>query len=324
MNHFHFRLTRFIYQSINCCEAHDAQYWRRRQTGGLGMTKPFEGSWLNTGAKLEILEDYLVPYTNIINIYYDSSWYVDAYAGTGEIQLNDGELIDGSTLIALKNHAEDFDKFYFYEVHSGRFEHLYQTIENRFDYEFDVSEAIPEGADFDVARHDDPYIRIMNTDCNNGMRFLAEESNRSSHWFTFVDPEGFGPKWDTIDSLIDRGSMDLLINLQTSGLVMNTGEGTDHAHDSVSDQLDTDDWKYGLSADEIVGRYEERLRERDEWNVVSKALRDPTDNQWRFDMVFSSDNDTARDIMDDVMNKDDLWEKASERVGQGGLGRFSG
>lgn len=288
------------------------------------MTEPFKGSWLNTGAKLEILEDYLVPYVNIMKSHWDSFWYVDAYAGTGDIKLKDGNVIDGSTLIALKNHANDFEKFYFYEVNSRRFERLYQTIETHLGYEFEVSEAIPDDADFDVARHSDPYIRIMNTDCNTGMRFLADSANPGNHWFTFVDPEGFGPEWDTLDALVDRGYMDLLINLQTSGLVMNAGEGTDHSHGGVSDQLGTTDWKYGLSADEIVAKYVERLRERDEWNVVSKDLRDPTDNQWRFDMVFASDNDTARRIMDDVMNKDDLWEKASERVGQKGLGRFSG
>jgi len=279
----------------------------------------FKGSRLNTTAKLIILEDYLTPYVNIMKTYWDAFWYVDTHSGTGKTELSDGVIVDGSALIALSNHADDFERFYFYEVDDDSFTTLHRTIEDELGYRFEVSEAKPSGADFQVARCNDPYIKIMNTDSNQAVRFLAHESNDYPHWFTFVDPRGFGPTWDTLDTLIDRGNMDLLVNLQTTGIVRNTGEGADHSHGSVSSQLDTENWAYGLSEEEVVERYTERMAQNNEWNVISKDLRDPTADQWRFDLVFASDNDTARDIMDDIMNKNGLWEEAEERAGQSGL-----
>lgn len=139
-------------------------------------SRHFSGGNLKTAAKLKILEWYLKEYVNIMEKNWSEYWYVDTHAGTGKTLCSNGKLIDGSAIRALDAHADKFKRFYFYELDPDHFTTLYETLAERFGYEFEVSEAEPEDADFDVARCYNPYIRIMNLDSNRGVQFLSEYS----------------------------------------------------------------------------------------------------------------------------------------------------
>jgi hypothetical protein len=76
------------------------------------MPGHFSGASLKTAAKLVVLEETLDIYTKIILNNWPSTWCIDTHAGTGRIAVDDSVTIDGSALIALENHSDDFERFY--------------------------------------------------------------------------------------------------------------------------------------------------------------------------------------------------------------------
>lgn len=285
----------------------------------------FPGGNLKTAAKLLVLEWYLDEYVKIMNKqWYDDIWYVDTHAGTGKTLCTNGVHIDGSTLRVIRRYGDDFDKFYFYEVDHSSFNTLHETLSNSLDLTFDVSTARIPGEDFLVARCDDPYVRIMNLDSNEGVSKLASDlAGGDSHWFTFIDPGGLQADKETLDTLIERGNMDILINYQTTGARRNAAEGAIHAHGSVDRTMGSGGWPLGASEEDLVSLYKERLEEHDEWSVRSKDMTDPNDPTHRFDLVFASAYEVAHRIMNHIMNeRNDLWSEAAKELGETGLGRW--
>lgn len=251
-------------------------------------------------------------------------WYVDTHAGTGKTLLDEsGRLVDGSAIRAIKNHIDDFDAFYFYELDEEHFQVLHETLSEEFDLSFSVREAKSSDADFMVAKSSDPKVVIMQTDSNEGVSFLADVSNSNRHWFTFVDPKGLTARKTTIDSLIERGNMDILINYQTTGVMRSAADGAEHAHQAVTRTLGDEDWPSAASPDEFVHEYKRRIESRSNFSAVTKPMVSPRDRKWRFDLVFASANDKAIELMDNRMNQEELWEKAAEEAGQAGLSKWT-
>lgn len=289
------------------------------------MTEHFSGGSLKTAAKLVIHEEYLNAYTTIMDKNWQGElWYVDTHAGTGRTVIDDyGTVIDGSAIRAIENYSDSFDGFYLYEHDEKHFTKLHETLSNRFGISFDIGPVRTEGYDFEVARADEPRIRIMQMDSNEGVSFLADVSRESRHWFTFIDPKGLTARRSTLDTLIDRSNMDILINYQTTGVLRSAAEGAEHAHGAVTRTLGDDDWPTSGGEDEYVRLYKEKLEENSEISpVLSRKMVSPFDKRNRFDLVFAAENKTARQIMKDIMTQDGLWEKANDEVGQSGLRAF--
>jgi three-Cys-motif partner protein len=289
------------------------------------MTGHFEGGDLKTAAKLVILEEYLDVYTTIMDANWEGqNWYVDTHAGTGRTVIDDtGVTIDGSAIIALEDYADSFDRFYLYELDPDHFHKLHETISDRLGYEFDVYETPVDDEEFLVARCDDPYIVIMQMDSNEGVTFLADHANGNPHWMTFVDPKGLTARKSTLDTLIQRSNIDILINYQTTGVFRNVAEGAS-GQGAAARTIGDNDWEDAETRDDFVELFAEKLKENEDLNdVVTKDLVSLNDERVRFDLVFACMHDRAREIMLDIMNQDSLWEKASERVGQAGFGSFT-
>lgn len=288
------------------------------------MPDHFSGGDLKTAAKLVILEEYLDIYTTILDRHWEwgELWYVDTHAGTGKTHIDDRGLnIDGSAIRAIENHQDSFDRFYLYELSEDHFHTLHQTLSDRFGISFEVSEADVSGEDFLVARCDDPYIRIMQMDSNEGVSFLANNSNTTAHWMTFIDPRGLTAKRSTLNTLLQRGNIDILLNYQTTGIMRSAA--AEHAQDAVRRTMGDDDWPEAGTRDEYVEIYKEKLEENEEISpVLTKGLESPNDRRCRFDLVFACTNDGARSAMSDVMNQNNLWQKSSEELGQTGLSGY--
>lgn len=286
------------------------------------MSGHFSGASQKTAAKLVVLEETLDIYTTIIlSNWRVSPWYIDTHAGTGRTEISDSITIDGSAIIALENHAQDFERFYFYELNTDHFHLLHETLSDRFDYEFEVSPVNIDGYDFLVARHEDPYIRILNQDSNDGVQFLTEHTASDSHWFVFIDPRGLTARRDTLDALIQRGNVDILLNYQSEGPMRSAA--AEHAESAVSRQHGDDDWPDAGSPDEYVEAYKQKLEENEKVApIISEPFEDPQGDGMRFDLVFACQNDEVTDIIHGRMTQDSLWEKASERTGQSGLSDF--
>lgn len=286
------------------------------------MPGHFSGASQKTAAKLVVLEEALDIYTKIILSNWDvSPWYIDTHAGTGKTSINDNITIDGSAIIALENHAEDFERFYFYELNTDHFHLLHETLSDRFGYEFEVSPVGVDGYDFLVARHDDPYIRILNQDSNDGAQFLTEHTNSDSHWFVFIDPKGLTARRDTLDALIQRGNVDVLLNYQSEGAMRSAA--AEHAENAVTRQHGDDDWPDAGTPDEYVEAYKSKLEQNEEVApIISEPFEDLQGNGMRFDLIFACQNSKVTEIIHGRMTQEDLWKKANKRTGQPGLGDF--
>lgn len=287
------------------------------------MTEHFSGGDKKTAAKLVVHEEYLDVYTTILDKHWDSGlWYIDTHAGTGKTVVNDeGYTVDGSAIQVLENYSDFFDRFYFYELDEDHFHKLHQTLADRFNLDFDVYTTKNDDYDFLVAACNEPRIRIMQMDSNEGVSFLAKNARENPHWFAFIDPKGLTAKRSTLDTLLERGNVDILLNYQSTGVMRSAA--ADHAQDAVRQTMGDDDWPSAGSAEEYVQLFKEKLEENPEIRpVLTKKLVSPHDERYRFDLVFACTNSGARNAMEDIMNQDTLWKKASDRMGQSGLGDF--
>ena len=143
----------------------------------------YGGSW--TIEKLEILEKYLDAYTRALKNKPFYLMYIDAFAGTGYVELiqEDSDATDfmrGSAARAAHVRDKQFDRLIFVENDPRRCEEL---------------EALRE-------EHRDRDIRIENADAN---AFLNNFRQNWSQWrgVLFLDPFATQVKWSTIEPLAE-------------------------------------------------------------------------------------------------------------------------
>ncbi len=283
------------------------------------MPEHFSGGSDKTIGKLIILEEYLDVYTTIMQSHWDSElWYVDTHAGTGKTTIDEyGVIIDGSALRAVAQYQDQFDGYYFYEIDQERFTTLHETLADEVaGVEFEVYEKDPDHREaFDVAYCDDPQIAVIRMDSNEGASWLAENSDDGRHWFTFVDPKGLTAKRETIDTLIDRQFIDILITYQTTGILRSAAEGAEHAHQAVTRTIGDADWPHAATPDEYVEEYKQRIRRDSSFSIESKPMLSEHDRSVRFDLVFASRNDEACRIMkEEIMEQSRLLDKITEEI----------
>lgn len=285
------------------------------------MGTTFQGSTYKSAAKVTILKEYADIYTDILGSKWpEELWYIETHAGSGVINTGNGE-IDGSTITMLSNYADEFDGFYFYEEDEDHFDELVARLEGRFGWSFDVGPAKPDDADFKVARLEDPYIRIMNVDCNDGAPFLIEHSYEERHWLVFIDQAGPTVHMDTVDGFLDRGHMDLLLTFPTRGI--HRAAGSDHSKHVVDDHY-RGKWTEDADLDQRVDEFVDLIEERPEYKpVIDRPLQWQHTHQARFDLIFASASSTAREKAEDRMQQDDIWVKANERLGNPNLNSWT-
>ena len=259
----------------------------------------YSGGGEKTVAKTVILDKYLKAYLSIMknpDNWSGQKWYVDTHAGTGFTQ-ELGVKIPGSALRAL-NH--DFDRFYLYEKDPDHFETLVETLNEETEASLTRGES-DEG--ISMASSESPYIRIMNMNCNEGVEFLVRNGRNNAHWFTFVDPERLSVNRDLMEQLCRRGKMDILLNFQTSAFHRNASESADHSHDKVALNLG-EDFPIGGTQDDYVEYYRETVFEEQGWRSESRRMESEGDNDWRYDLIFASQNSTALSIIEDIYTSD--------------------
>ncbi|WP_248514986.1 three-Cys-motif partner protein TcmP [Salinarchaeum laminariae] len=254
-------------------------------------------------AKLVILQKYLWAYKRILdNNWEQDLWYVDTHAGNGVTELPDYRLnIAGSPIRALEY---DFDAYYLYEIDSGHWQSLCDAIEERLGIELSFG-TLDTGEEYAI-RGSDPRILIHNMDSMDGVDWLIENGNSYKHWFTFVDPEGLNDlEWDLLRKLINRGNTDILYNFQTSGIVRNSTDGAEHAHQALEDAVG-EDVPRNRSQDFYVQWFRENKIEPLDYHTASRKMTSRGSSNWRYDLIFASGNETAvNNVMEDIMQNED-------------------
>ena len=157
----------------------------------------FGGPW--TLEKLGILERYLNTYTTALKYKRFKLWYIDAFAGSGRIDLpGDGEtrsFLEGSAARAIGIRDKQFDKLVFVEKDASRCDELRNLAED----------------------HPDRDIDIENAEANEYLADLDSDW-RGRRGVLFLDPYATAVEWATIKKIARLKALDTWILFPTSAL----------------------------------------------------------------------------------------------------------
>ena len=183
-----------------------------------GIAEPpgrYGGEW--TLQKLDILMSYLDTYTTALKNQSFGLVYIDAFAGTGQVQLGDHDedtqgFIDGSTKIALNIADKPFDRLICIEQNAdrcGKLDQLRQQYPNR-------------------------DIEIKNEEAND---FLKNFRENWSQWrgVLFLDPFATEVEWATIERIAKFEALDTWILFPLSAIARMLPR--DRTPDSISPAL---------------------------------------------------------------------------------------
>lgn len=158
----------------------------------------FGGDW--TVQKLNILKGYLDAYTTALKRQPFSLVYIDAFAGTGYVELGQGsteakKFIEGSATIAVKVDDKQFDKLVFIERDPGRCDKL-QKIQRE---------------------NQGRNISIENREAND---FLVGMKENWNNWrgVLFLDPFATQVQWSTIEKIAGLNALNTWILFPTSAV----------------------------------------------------------------------------------------------------------
>ena len=153
----------------------------------------FGGAW--TVEKLGILSDYLDFYLTALKNQPFGKVYIDAFAGSGEIETRDGkEQITGSIRLALQA-TNKFDGYIFIEKSPK----LAAVLQHIVDTEFAELK---------------PRVTIYNADCNDKLIEICDITRFAKFWkenraVLFLDPYATEVKWATLEAIANTQAIDL-------------------------------------------------------------------------------------------------------------------
>lgn len=159
----------------------------------------FGGHW--TREKLDILERYLDAYTTALKDQEFNLWYIDAFAGTGQVELSTDDqsevrrFVNGSAKRAISINNKPFDKLLFVEQDTKRFSELRQlreTFSNR-------------------------DITIENSDANVFLLNLSDDW-RGRRGVLFLDPFATQVEWATLQRVASFNALDTWILFPVSAI----------------------------------------------------------------------------------------------------------
>lgn len=158
----------------------------------------FGGPW--TEEKLAILKEYLDAYTTALKNQPFRLIYIDAFAGTGEVELtsvDEGkkEFIEGSAKIAVDVDDKPFDEYIFVEKDQDRCIQLNSLKE----------------------AYQNKNIQIENEDANDFLQNL-QKGWRSYRGVLFLDPFATEVEWATIEKIASFEALDTWILFPTSAI----------------------------------------------------------------------------------------------------------
>ncbi|MAQ18803.1 MAG: hypothetical protein CMN30_28905 [Sandaracinus sp.] len=199
------------------------------------------GEW--TRQKLEVLEKYLVAYTQVLKNQPFRTAYIDALAGTGyradadlppaseQVIFPDlaadepQELLDGSASIALRLERA-FSKYIFIERSRARCAQL-EKLKDEF-----------------ADRASD--IEIVQGDANDEIRPLCAKNWQHHCAVMFLDPYGLQVEWSTVEAIAQTRAVDLWLlfplGIGINRLLPKHGEIPDSWRRRIDLFLGTDDW----------------------------------------------------------------------------------
>lgn len=184
----------------------------------MASNQKFGGAW--TQEKLNIFIAYLDAYLTALKNQKFGKVYIDAFAGTGEIETRDGsQYLAGSAKRALAA-EQAFDKYYFIEKDQKKVDELSQMVEQDFPYR----KSLVDIRCGDANEKLEEVIREVNWTFNRGLLFL--------------DPFSTQVNWATLQRVASTRSIDVwyLFPFETLNRML-PKDGNYEAHQEVIDRI---------------------------------------------------------------------------------------
>lgn len=187
------------------------------------MEQKFGGAW--TLIKLGVLSEYLGFYTTALKRQSFNLCYIDAFAGSGEIDIRGSGKIPGSAIRALDY---NFDRFIFIE--DDYTEMLQQRIQKH-----------PSGS----------KAITYQGDCNDRLTQICSFPWRNNNWrgVIFLDPYSLQVKWQSLEEISKTKIFDVwyLFPFMALNRLLRRDKDIPDSHRSIIDTvLGTDDWERGI------------------------------------------------------------------------------
>lgn len=233
----------------------------------------FGGDW--TEDKLNIIEEYLRQYARIFDkneaARFFSTWYVDAFAGTG-YRTTLGDVAGG--LLADDSEAEKFRKgsaVRALEASPGF--HHYYFIEQKPDRAEELRQLRKQYAERNII--------VETSEANSAVRAWCENPDpdfwRKNRAVVFMDPYGMNVDWSTIESIAHTKAIDfwLLFPLGMGPIRLLTRKGPPQKEwaDRLTRVFGTEEWQAAFYPEKTVftlfGDSDETIRDVDHEKVLT-------------------------------------------------------
>lgn len=184
------------------------------------MVNTFGGNW--TRDKLEILEHYLDSYTTALKNQSFRLWYVDAFAGTGYIKLDSGDVTQGKLLISENGWDSETA-----DVLKGSVRRAIEIDDRPFDNLIFVELNFEYASELSKIKHEykERNIQIVSQDANDYLQNWCLSQNRklgipwnNERAVIFLDPFATEVDWQTVQRISETKSVDLWILFPLSAL----------------------------------------------------------------------------------------------------------
>jgi len=223
-------------------------------------------------------------YTTVLadNPNFKDLYYIDALAGSGVSQYEDGRCFLGSALMAAKMACAPFAKMYFIEQDPE----FARALEMRLQHAFNQP-----GNEFTEPRE----WEVIEGDANEEIPKIVDEmwerfdQNRGMNYLAFIDNQGMDVKWPAIEKLTPKPYGDLLVNLPISQAIgRNVGVNPETVSEfygmDITEEVDTSN---GGSRDRLHQLYLDRLKGRDRQVQVNTRV-DANVGSYYYDMIYAT------------------------------------
>lgn len=155
----------------------------------MAMSKKFGGKW--TEEKLNIFTSYLDAYLIALQKQKFHKIYIDAFAGTGEIETSDGrQCLKGSAKRALSA-DRNFDYYFFIEKDKSKASELQVMVDSEFP-------------------HLKQIVRVYCGDANETLEQIIREVDwQHRRGLLFLDPYATQVNWTTLETVAKMKSIDV-------------------------------------------------------------------------------------------------------------------
>jgi three-Cys-motif partner protein len=238
----------------------------------------------HTLQKYDILRKYLKACLTFEKKY-ENFAYIDTHGGSGKV-LFEGKEINGSPLIGAESEAHP--QCYAIEINQERRMLLRKAVGGI------------------------PNIKIIEGDCNKQISSLLKQIEDRKFTFCFLDPDGlvyddggrkvFQLTWSTIEEISRRKNSEILVNLQTQGIIRCMGaireqpERAGKLAEDITALIGNDTWSSKHTRFELRGLFLDRLQSIGFTHVGAVNIKSE-DNSHMYYLIYGSHHEVGAKIM---------------------------